>query len=155
MMLSLHRFAVFSIGYLDSTHLISSSNDGIISWDFRKQRKQQLPGDNPDTPDILFAISSDRTLMATYNRSGNLRVSTSTTHEAVAEFSAGRMISGLAFSADQKRLISTSTQGILTFWDVSADSWMSRACLVANRDLSDEEQRRFLNGERYYPCPEY
>ena len=46
-------------------------------------------------------------------------------------------------------LASESVDRTIILWDISRESRRTRACRIANRDLTDEEWRGFLGDERY------
>ena len=65
------------------------------------------------------------------------------------------MVIGLAFSPDGKTLASVDVEGTIVLWDVDIESWKSRACRIANRNLSCEEWRQYLGDEPYQAtCPD-
>ncbi|HEY2293774.1 MAG TPA: hypothetical protein VGM86_23975 [Thermoanaerobaculia bacterium] len=64
--------------------------------------------------------------------------------------------SGVAFSPDGKLLAYGSGQGTVFLWDAEPKSWASRACRVANRNLSLTEWHRYLGDDTPYrrTCPD-
>jgi WD40 repeat protein len=66
---------------------------------------------------------------------------------------------GLAFGSDSSELISGNEDGFVTIWDrqlftTDFDSWRTRLCRLAGRNLTTEEWAQFLPGERYRKtCP--
>jgi WD40 repeat protein len=65
----------------------------------------------------------------------------------------------LAFGSGGAELISGGTNGSVTIWDrqlfsTNFDSWRTRLCRLAGRNLTTEEWAQFLPGERYRKtCP--
>jgi hypothetical protein len=57
-------------------------------------------------------------------------------------------VSPLAFIAESKVLRSGGFDGKITLWDMDWASLQRRACKIANRDLTQEEWKRYL--EPYY-----
>jgi hypothetical protein len=65
----------------------------------------------------------------------------------------------LAFGSDGAELLSGGPNGAITIWDrqlfsTDFESWRTRLCRVAGRNLTTEEWAQFLPGERYRKtCP--
>jgi WD40 repeat protein len=55
----------------------------------------------------------------------------------------------IAFSPDGNKLASSSRDGTIILWDLNRDSWMKRACDIANRNLSEVEWQQYLGDELY------
>ncbi len=58
----------------------------------------------------------------------------------------------LDISADGRTLLMTLGNGQGAVWDIDPDSWMGRACALANRQLTPEEWEQFLPGRPYDPA---
>lgn len=64
-------------------------------------------------------------------------------------------IMDLAYTLDGKRLISYGHGDNLMLWEVSSDAWHRAACSIANRDLTADEWKTFLDERPYqFTCSE-
>ena len=64
-------------------------------------------------------------------------------------------VRALAFSPDGKALASGDYQGKVMLWNVDLQTWQHRACELANRNLTEDEWRRYLGDRGAYrtTCP--
>jgi trehalose/maltose transport system substrate-binding protein len=60
------------------------------------------------------------------------------------------LIYGLSFTPDSRILASSSNDKTIILWDVSLSSWQTRACRIANRDLTEAEWAQFVGTDLPY-----
>lgn len=62
----------------------------------------------------------------------------------------------LAFTPDDKKLITSDLAGNILFWDLDPTAWVNIACNTANRNLTKAEWGRYFPSEAYrITCPQY
>jgi WD40 repeat protein len=81
----------------------------------------------------------------------------------ISEPNGRAQVLNLAFEPDGKTLVSVICQnlsgsicerGEIRLWDVNFESWVNRACNIANRNFTVEEWRRYIGEEPYRKtCP--
>lgn len=64
---------------------------------------------------------------------------------------------GIAFSADSRALVTTSTDGPDRHWQFDPDAWAEQACAVAHRNLTCGEWNRLMGASTGYrrTCPQW
>ncbi len=62
-------------------------------------------------------------------------------------------ITDLALSPDQKTVAVSSEDGEVYTWTLDSDEWVRRACVVAGRNMTEDEWDLFGNGQRQRHCP--
>ena len=58
-------------------------------------------------------------------------------------------VNGLTFDKDGKMLASGGDDGMIILWDVGVESWQTRVCSIASRNLTQAEWNLYLPGQPY------
>ncbi len=96
--------------------------------------------------EVLASGGVDQTIRLWDVASGQAIGSPLTAHNA--------SITYLAFSLDGKWLASAAGEGPIRLWDMDPQSWHVRACLLANRNLTEEEWSFYVGDTPYREtCP--
>jgi len=135
-------------------------------WDVKTQRRvQTLAGHVDVVGSVAFSpdgqlLASDSCLKTSVDAtclSGEIRlwdVATGRLHQVIRghPFS---FVTTVAFSPDGGILASGSADQFAILWDISFDSWRTRACRIANRNLTQTEWDQFVGPETPYQrtCP--
>ncbi len=141
------------------------SNGALLLWDMTDQKQIDPPPlqDDPDFYSTGMAFSPDGDILALASSSitgSSIILWDVKKHELVAHpISSSSIVEDLIFGL-HGQLLSTANVGhgvvILSFtlWDVNVDSWVDRACSIANRNLTVAEWNQFVSGEPYSKvCP--
>lgn len=66
----------------------------------------------------------------------------------------GGFVTSRAFSTDGRWLVSGEDDGSVV-WDLRPDTWISRACAAANRNLTESEWKQLIGDNPAYrqTCP--
>jgi WD40 repeat protein len=132
--------------------LVSSSLEETQFW-----------GLSPDEPDVrlpilgaFVALHPSGDLAAVVNDRGEIQlIDVAAWQPFDAPLgSQEELVYDIAFSPDG-RTLATAARRDLVLWDVDFESWQTRACEIARRNLTQREQERYLADESYTPsCPE-
>ena len=103
------------------------------------RRLAGLPGHEQMVRGLAF--SADGRTLASGGADGTVRLWDVATRQALGAALRGHLdqVTGVAFSPDGASLASGSFDGTVVRWDLRLSSWLDRACLVANRNLSRAE----------------
>jgi len=95
-------------------------------------------------------ISPDSQMLASGDRYGRLQLWDITTRQTIGPIIPGAdSILDLYFSQDGNSLASGSTDGSIVIWNMNLEAWKALACQRTNRNLSEEEWRRYFGEEPY------
>jgi WD40 repeat protein len=103
-------------------------------------------------PVASIAFSPDgRTFATSGGSSGGASIwETATQRQLGSNFPGGDGFwGGVAYSPDDRFLLSLFSDGTAYRWPVKVDAWEQQACKVAGRNFTREEWRRFVGGRSY------
>jgi uncharacterized protein YjiK len=144
-----HTGPVFSVAFSpDGKTLASGSADRtIILWDVatRQRLGQPLTGHTAGVWSVAF--SPDGKTLASGSWDDTIILWDAATRQRLGQPLTGHTadVWGVAFSPEGKTLASGSDDNTIILWDVDLESWKARACYIANRNLTLEEWRRYIN----------
>lgn len=139
------------------TLAIGGENGRLQLYDYPAMNPAGAPWPGFQDKVVSLAFSPDGALMAAGDTRRNLVVFDLATRQPLggAYFSPAEYdgVASLDFSPDSKRLAAAMEYRFYVF-DVGIESWKARACRIAERNLSQEEWRRYLGDEPYrVTCP--
>jgi len=153
--LSSHTAAVYALAFnAGGTFLASGGADGaVMLWDMsRREVVHQLIGHTETVRQLAFSpddkslasLSDDTTCILWDVASGQQQVKIVT--------GSTRTYSSIAFTPNGEALVSGRDN--IMFWDVSVDTWKTRGCNIANRNLTLAEWIKHFGDEPYHKtCP--
>ncbi|MEQ8677369.1 MAG: protein kinase [Aggregatilineales bacterium] len=150
--LTLHNDRILDLTFsLDGRLLASGDRMGqIIVWDMDgEQPPLQLTA--PDDEVFSLAFSPDSQILASAGRNQTIVLWDMNNYGILGQPLRGHTawIESLMFSADGNLLASGDRDGAVIVWDLNIDSWIARACRLANRNLTQIEWERFIPDEAY------
>jgi WD40 repeat protein len=127
----------------------------LLIYDLEKEEIYQVSTDELTQGRINLSISSlafspaEENLLVVGFHTGQIALWKADSRGPVGEFieRTNDEVTGLTFRKDDAGrwvLLSVSARGEVRQWDISLQSWIERACLVAGRELTDEEKSSYL-----------
>jgi len=141
--------AVFS---LDGNILASAGWDGtVILWNVNDRQQIGSPLKGHQTEVNSVAFSPDGKMLASGSADKCVILWDVFSRQRIGRPLTGHEgeISDVVFSPDGKMLASAGSDHTVMLWDASPESWIARACRIANRSLTREERKQFMGDEAY------
>lgn len=149
-----HRSYVRSIAFSpDGKRLASTSADqAIVLWDVESRQRIVEPMTPHSNSVSSVAFSPNGQLMASGGDDKTIILWDMRTLQPLPQRLRNHtlgVVRALAFSPDSKMLVSVSWGRSIILWDLSVNSWLTRVCGTAKRNLSNDEWHQFLGDEPY------
>jgi WD40 repeat protein len=135
-----------------------STSNGIQLWELPSGTAHGVPLGASFVGVTSLAFSPDGAVLAAGYADQTIALWDIDTHQAIGEPLTGapENVLSLAFTLDGTKLLSGSLDGTLLYWDVSLDSWVSKVCDLAGRNLSNTEWEQFFPYQTYRKtCPQF
>ena len=135
-----------------------SQDTSIILWDWKDQTNNNLPLYRHSSEVTSLAFSPNGSLLASADESAAIILWDAATKQPIGIPLTGSpaAVTALAFGQDNNQLYAGNQAGSIASWDVSFDSWLQRACDLAERNLSQAEISQYFPDEiDRTSCQEY
>jgi WD40 repeat protein len=153
-----HKNRVLSVAFSPGGGILASGSDDktIRLWDLKTYK----PLDSPLTHEGYVgsvAFSPDGAILASGSNGGTIRLWDSNTRKKMGPplICHEGWVGCVVFSQDGHILASGGEDGFICLWDMDVESWIRRACQLANRNLTRNEWRQYLGNLPYrVTCPD-
>lgn len=128
----------------------SSQSHAVTLWNVKKWQMVPPPLYGHTQAVTSVAFKPGGKLLATGSADGDIRLWDVETHELIGTLSAqSEAVNSIAFSPEGTVLGSVGDQDSIILWDSDVQDWSSRACQIANRDLTPKEWSTYLGTRPY------
>jgi len=134
---------------------ISAPDNSVTLWNFRSGRPipPALYGHTQSIASVAFR--RDGKVLASGSADGDIRLWDVETHELLGTLSAQQKeIKSVLFNPEGGILASVGEGDSIVFWELNFEDWSSRACRIANRNLTTKEWSTYFGNRTYRKtCP--
>jgi WD40 repeat protein len=144
-----------SLSYASDDQVLASVSpeSTVILWDLNSAPVSSYTLVAGEGPISRIAMNPAGDQLAVGGELGTASLWSVIYRQPIGRFLAGS-VQSLTFTPDGDTLTTVSSDGALAMWDVSLDSWRTRACQIANRNLTQKEWSAYLPDEPYRKtCP--
>ncbi|MGB7846900.1 MAG: WD40 repeat domain-containing protein, partial [Candidatus Acidiferrum sp.] len=134
----------------------SSPGNSVTLWNFRSGRPVPpvLYGHTQSVSSVDFR--GDGKVLASGSEDGDIRLWDVETHELLGTLSAEQQaLKSVVFSHQKDTLASVGEDDSIILWDADFEGWSTRACRIANRNLTAKEWDTYFRNSVYRKtCPD-
>jgi WD40 repeat protein len=158
--LTLHTSEVYDVAFSpDGRIMASASGDAsIILWDTRSGKPVGDPLEGHTNSVMAVVFHPDGEILASAGEDNAVILWHLPTKKRIGPPMSlhTQEVRGITFALNDQALASVSQDGTCILWDIQFESWVSRACRKANRNLKDAEWETFTGSsiERELSCPD-
>lgn len=150
--------SIYAIAFSPNGRILASGglDTTVRLWDVSHRRLLGPPLVGHTDNVSAVAFSPDGSILASSGNDSAVRLWDVASGQPLGAPLTGHtdLVASLAFSPDSYTLASGSFDGTVRLWNVDLHSWPSRACRIANRNLTRQEWRQYLGDEPYHTtCP--
>jgi WD40 repeat protein len=134
----------------NGTMLAVGTTQSITLWDVvnRRSLDTSLVGQQGSATCLAFSPDGSMLAAGSFNKSIVLWDVAARKPIGTALVGHTQQVRTVSFSNDGQTLASGSSDGKIILWDLRLGTWRSRACEIANRNLTAEEWNRYLGNEQ-------
>jgi WD40 repeat protein/serine/threonine protein kinase len=154
-----HTDVVTTVAFSSDGHQLASAgrDDTIIMWDVTNGQRIGQPFIGHTDYVTSVAFSPDGKTLVSGSQDNTIMLWDIATGQRLGQPFVGHTdwVTSVAFSSDGRTLVSGSLDTTLRLWDMNIQAWQTRACQIANHNLSASEWSRFFHELPFHEtCPQ-